>query len=101
MPYFLWSPLKGRMAHQKLIDQDSQCILVACWHRLTIPLFWGYISGSAMNVLVAASSCRSEFGDPKASHQQIGAAWILFPTADKEVGRMNILMDKLVLVRIL
>src|SRR5438094_685978 len=58
-------------------------------------------NGIAMNVLVATSSCRSEFGYPKASHQQVGLAGRLFPTTDEEVGGFDILMDKLVVVRIL
>src|SRR5205823_14979112 len=69
--------------------------------RDAVTLFWGHVSGCAANGLARAGGCRDEFGDPKISQQDVRIVRCLLPTANEEVGRLDILVNDLMVVSML
>ena len=90
--------LKRGAACQQLVGHDGKGILVGRRDRGAAPLLGSHIGRGATN---SPGRTRTELGDSEIGQEQIGAIQVVLIAADQEIGRFDIAMDNMMIVRIL
>src|SRR5947208_15476420 len=85
------SALKGRAACQQFIGHNGKCILVGGRNGVTFQLFRCHIRWGTTDTEAGTGGCCSKPCNAEVSQQQVRAIRILLVTADKKVGRFDIL----------
>src|SRR5260370_15066776 len=89
------------MGREQVVGYGRKGILVGCRDRSTFPLFRGHVSWCAAKRLAHTCSGTGGFCHAKISQHQIRTACSIFTTANKKIGRLDILMHNLMVMGVL